>query len=88
MERRKPDPTNGKPSPVDFGKGRKPIHEFRPSVSSDGKFWILKYVTTWIVPVNYLDTIRKNGASSARISLDSAAHPEGSADGKTDDRTS
>lgn len=57
---------------------RKPVHEFKPSLSKDGKFWILKYTTTWIVPVNYLGTILQNHEAQAApvTSHEDAPKPE------------
>jgi len=39
---------------------RKPNHEFRAQLSNDKKYWIFKNTETWIIPVNYLDTIFEN----------------------------
>ena len=43
---------------------RKPNNEFKAALSEDGRFWIFKDITTWIVPVNYLDTISKSKAEA------------------------
>lgn len=58
---------------------RRPTHEFKPSVSRDGKYFILRYITTWIVPVNYLKKIETTAAE------DRASAENG---GKTRDRSS
>lgn len=39
---------------------RKPNFEFKADLSSDGKYWILKDITTWIIPVNYFEAIMDN----------------------------
>ena len=39
---------------------RKPNFEFKADISKDGKYWILKEITTWIIPVNYFDAILDN----------------------------
>jgi len=39
---------------------RKPNHEFRAAMSEDGKYYILKSIETWIVPVNYFKAIHQN----------------------------
>jgi hypothetical protein len=43
---------------------RKPNHEFRAQISNDKKYWIFKNIETWIIPVNYLDTIFENKVQS------------------------
>jgi len=36
---------------------RRPNFEFKADLSKDGKYWILKNITTWIIPNTYFDAI-------------------------------
>lgn len=38
----------------------KPVRELKAKISQDGKFWILKDITTHMVPRTYLSTIEAN----------------------------
>ena len=42
---------------------RRPIREFNAGLSKDGKFWLFRDTTLWIIPVNYLSAIRKGPVS-------------------------
>ena len=37
---------------------REAIREFKTILSKDGRTWVFKDITTWLVPVGYLDKIR------------------------------
>jgi len=38
----------------------KPVREFKATISKDGKFWLLKDITTHFVPRKYLSTIESD----------------------------
>lgn len=39
---------------------RRPIREFNAGLSKDGKYWLFRDTTLWVIPVNYLAAIRKS----------------------------
>lgn len=67
---------------------RKPIHEFKVHLSEDKRFWVFKEVTTWIIPVQYLDAISKKKASSNPQLSFSEIEAKVTGVEKSDDRTS
>ena len=90
---RKTEPRN--PDPRDFKSGdrkpgdRKPIQEFKVQLSEDGRYWLFRDITTWIVPVNYLAAIAQNNKSRAdidRLALENIQ--EGSSSRNENDRSS
>ncbi|MGK5086902.1 hypothetical protein WDW86_05040 [Bdellovibrionota bacterium FG-2] len=66
-----------------FGK-REPIREFKAQLSEDGRYWIFRDVTTWLIPVNYLLAITKSKADRELEPVDG----ESETDRDGDDRTS
>lgn len=65
---------------------RKPAREFSANLSKDGKYWLLRDTTTWFIPVNYLEAIRKSH-SEKRAAFASAPSGEAPAVGGSDGRT-
>ena len=65
---------------------RTPAREFQASISKDGKYWLLRDTTTWFIPVNYLEAIRKSHVEK-RASVQAEAPTEVQAVGGADDRS-
>ena len=65
---------------------RKPAREFSANLSKDGKYWLLRDTTTWFIPVNYLEAIRKSH-SEERAAAEGAPAEQASAVGGADGRT-
>lgn len=65
---------------------RKPAREFSANLSKDGKYWLLRDTTTWFIPVNYLEAIRKSH-SEKRAEASGAPAKQASAVGGADGRT-
>jgi len=51
---------------------RKPVHDFKATISEDGRFWIFKDITTWIIPRGYLDKINETHAAGKKTDTKSA----------------
>ena len=65
---------------------RTPAREFSANLSKDGKYWLLRDTTTWFIPVNYLEAIRKSH-SEKREAVGSTPSGETPAVGGSDGRS-
>jgi hypothetical protein len=65
---------------------RRPAREFSAGLSKDGKYWLLRDTTTWFIPVNYLEAIRKSHAEK-RAAISSTITGEVKTLGGADDRS-
>jgi len=64
MEQKRKDGSNS------ANTARKPVQEFKAFLSQDKKYWIFKNITTWIIPVNYLNAITQ---SQMELNLDAVS---------------
>ena len=66
---------------------RRPIREFRVSLSKDGKYFLFSDTTTWVIPRNYISTIDKNGSLAQVQKTESASVGNPSTLGEGNDRS-
>ncbi|MGE4233545.1 MAG: hypothetical protein AB7F43_09475 [Bacteriovoracia bacterium] len=65
---------------------RKPIQEFKVQLSQDGKYWIFRDITTWIIPSDYIDAILRNKNQAASAEGDLSDKNQTQKGGKANDR--
>jgi len=65
---------------------RRPIREFRVSLSKDGKYFLFSDTTTWVIPRNYISTIDKNGSLTKVPKTEGASVGDRSTLGEGNDR--
>ena len=66
---------------------RKPIQELKTFLSADGKYMVLKFITTWITPVKYISTILESKGSALPLLEFAAAQGATRSNGETNDRS-
>ncbi|PIS10102.1 MAG: hypothetical protein COT73_11200 [Bdellovibrio sp. CG10_big_fil_rev_8_21_14_0_10_47_8] len=53
---------------------RKPNFDLEQFISKDGKNYVIKFTTTWVIPIQYVLAIFKN-----RFNTDETGNPDGNA---------